>query len=61
MVFTDDESLLKGWVTGESAEAFGAYIAGKATFGSNMRGSAEYRKKICAVLVRRCLMQMEGV
>lgn len=61
VVFTDDEGLLKGGVTGESAEAFGAYIAGKATFGSNMRGSAEYRKKICAVLVRRCLMQMEGV
>ena len=38
------------------AEDFGAYVAGKLTFGSNMRGSAEYRKQIAAVLVRRAML-----
>ena len=61
MVFTDEKGLLKNGITRESAEAFGTWVADCAVFGSNMRGSAEYRKKICAVLVRRCLMQLEGV
>lgn len=61
VVFTDEEGLLKNGVSRESGEAFGAWVAERAVFGSNMRGSAEYRRKICAVLVRRCLMQLEEV
>ena len=61
VVFTDENGLLKNGVSRESAEAFGAWVADRAVFGSNIRGSAEYRRKICAVLVRRCLTQMKGV
>ncbi len=58
--FTDEEGILKNGITLESATDFGQYIAEKCEFDSNLRGSAAYRKKICAVLVRRCLMNMEG-
>ncbi len=61
VVFTDEEGILQGGITEESAAAFGAYVAGKANFGSNLRGSADYRRKLCAVLVRRCLMDMREV
>ncbi len=57
-VFTDEKGLLANGVHAESAAAFGAFVAETCTFESNLRGSAEYRRKICAVLVRRCLMQM---
>lgn len=43
-------------LTEDVAESFGAYVAGKLTFGSNMRGSEEYRKEIAAVLVKRALL-----
>ncbi len=58
--FTDEEGILKNGITLEAATDFGQYIAEKCEFDSNLRGSAAYRKKICAVLVRRCLMNMEG-
>ncbi len=61
VVFTDEKGLLKDGITEESAAAFGAYVAETCEFDSNLRGSAAYRKKICAVLVRRCLMQMREV
>ncbi len=60
VTFGDEEGILRNGVTLESAAAFGNYIAEQCEFDSNLRGSAAYRKKICAVLVRRCLMQMEG-
>ncbi len=58
-VYTDAEGVLANGVTAESAAAFGAYIAKTATFESNLRGSAAYREKICAVLVRRCLLGLK--
>lgn len=61
VVFSDDQGLLKNGITRESAEAFGLQVAGEASFGSNTRGSGDYRRRLCAVLVRRCLMQLEGV
>ncbi len=61
LVLSDKDGILKDGITEESAAAFGAYIAENCTFGSNLRGSAEYRKKICAVLVRRALMKMREV
>ncbi len=58
VVFIDDTGILKGGITEESAAAFGAYIAGQTEFDSNLRGSAAYRRRICAVLVRRGLMKL---
>ncbi len=60
VAFSDAEGILTNGITADSAAAFGDYIAKAAAFESNLRGSAAYREKICAVLVRRALMQMEG-
>ena len=52
----DEENILSGGVTRESAEKFGCYAAEHLSFSSNLRASAEYRKKICSVLVRRAIL-----
>lgn len=57
-VFTDEHALLAGGITDESARAFAREIASMTVFGSNMRASAEYRRRICEVLVRRALLAM---
>lgn len=56
MLFRDEKNILAEGITEESANAFAADIAERAAFGSNMRASAAYRKKICRVLVRRALL-----
>ena len=48
-------------VNEEKALAFGKYVAENLTFESNLRGSAEYREMICAVLVKRALLAAGGV
>lgn len=58
--FTDETGILAQGITEESARAFGEAVAERTEFGSNLRAGAAYRKKICAVLVRRALMGMEG-
>lgn len=55
---TDEQGILKDGITKESAESFGEYVASKVTFGSNMIAKAEYRQKVCKVLVRRCLNEL---
>lgn len=61
-LFRDESGILAEGITEESAAAFGQELSERAAFGSNNRGSAEYRKKLCQVLVRRGLMAMkEGV
>ena len=57
--FTDEEGILTGGITPESAEAFGRFVARKAHFESNVRASAQYREKICAVLVKRALLSLK--
>lgn len=54
---SDDKGMISSEapMTEETAEAFGTYVAGELSFGSNMRGSAEYRKEIAAVLVKRAM------
>ncbi len=59
--FVDQKGILTDGVTEESAREFGKYIAETAAFQSNIRGSSEYRKKVCAVLVRRALLRLEEV
>ena len=53
----DEEGMLSGEVTEETAKAFGSYVADKLVYGSNMRGSADYRRQITPVLVRRAIMK----
>ncbi len=61
VTFTDETGILAGGITEESAAAFGKAVAEKCLFSSNLRGSAAYRQRICAVLVRRALMQLQEV
>jgi CO/xanthine dehydrogenase FAD-binding subunit len=42
-------------VEGSADDKLSQTVAGILRFGSNMRGSAEYRKKLCEVLVKRAL------
>lgn len=54
---TDENGIVSSAVpTAEEAKAFGEFVADKLIFGSNMRASAEYRKQIAAVLVKRALL-----
>lgn len=55
-----DDSVLKCGVNLDSAKEYACRVCENMTFGSNMRASAQYRKKVCTVLVRRALLQMEG-
>ncbi len=56
-VVTDEKQMLSGTaVTEEAAKAFALYATEQMTFGSNMRGSSEYRKQIASVLVRRAIL-----
>lgn len=42
----------------EAVEAFADVVVEQVTFGSNMRGSAEYRKGIAKVLIRRAILAL---
>ena len=58
MVVEDEKALLPvDGVTEDKAKEFGSYVAEKLVFGSNMRGSADYRRQITPVLVRRAIMK----
>ena len=59
-IIYDTENMLIGEITEEKATAFGAYVANNLDFGSNTRGSAVYRKHLCKVLVKRCILEING-
>ena len=59
-VLRDEQGLLNGGVTEESAKAFAAFAAETLPTGSNVRGTAEYRTHLIRVLTRRTLMELEG-
>ncbi len=61
MPFADENGILKDGITEESAAAFATDIASRAAFGSNTAAGAAYRKKVCAVLVRRALLKLQEV
>lgn len=44
---------------GEGAQAAGEAAAAQLRFGSNLRGSEEYRRRMAEVLVRRAARQLE--
>lgn len=57
----DEKQLLAGGITPESARAFGDYVAETVQTGTNLRGSAQYRKIVAGVLAKRALLQIEDM
>lgn len=55
-LYQGDAALTADTITPETAEAFGERVAAEASFGSNLRAGADYRRAICKVLVRRALL-----
>lgn len=54
-LLSDPEGILSDGITAESAAAFADYAAEQLQFSSNMRGSADFRRHLCRVLVKRAL------
>lgn len=61
MVLRDERGLLAGGITEQAAAAFADYAAGAVRVSGNMWGSAEYRRALVPVLVRRALLALEEV
>ena len=60
ILLRDEEKLLAGGVTEESAAAFAAWAARIVPTESNSRGSAAYRTHLVQVLTRRALLSLGG-
>lgn len=58
MLLTDETGILKDGITQESAAAFGMYAADHIPVGTNLRGSAEYRRELVKVLTRRACLAL---
>lgn len=58
MLLTDETGILKDGITQESAAAFGIYAADHIPVGTNLRGSAEYRRELVKVLTRRACLEL---
>ena len=61
MVVRDEECLLAGGVTPESARAFAGFVAGRVPTQSNVRGSAQYRTQLVRVLTERAALELAEV
>ena len=59
-VLVKDENNLLKEVNEKTAEEFAFYVSDKMSFGSNMRGSEEYRRMIAPVLIRRAILSVVG-
>lgn len=59
-VYRDVAGILQGGITEETAEAFAKSVAKQVPTGTNVRGSAEYRKHLAKVLTKRALMELAG-
>ena len=55
---TDEAGILNNGITPETAAAFGTWVSEQVTTGSNVRASADYRKKMMAVLTKRNVMEL---
>lgn len=60
VLIKDTDGILSENPTPEQAEAFAEAAAEKLSFGSNMRGSAAYRKRLAKVLITRLLTENGG-
>lgn len=58
MSFEDENHLLDETFSDESIQNFANDVAQKIVVGSNLRGSAEYRRRITKVLIKRALKQL---
>ena len=54
----DLTDMLKDGITPETAAAFGKWVSEQIATGSNVRASADYRKKMIAVLTKRNVMEL---
>ena len=57
----DEERLLAGGTTAESAKAFASYVAENAPTEGNVRGSADYRTHLISVLTERSVKELGGI
>lgn len=55
---TDATEILKEGITPETAAAFGAWVSEQVATGSNVRASADYRRKMIAVLTKRNVLDL---
>ncbi len=60
MVIRDEQGLLSGGITEDSAAAFADYVAGRAPTQGNIRGSAAYRTHLAKVLTKRAALELGG-
>lgn len=60
VLIRDENGILPENPTYEQAEAFSKSVSESVHFGSNMRGSAKYRKKLAEVLITRLLTENGG-
>ena len=58
-IHEDRTGSLKNEITEETARCFAKAVAEEINFGSNIRGSKEYRRQICEVLVRRGVLALK--
>lgn len=60
IAYNASASLSKGTQSDSEVEDVAKEAADELSFGSNMRGSAEYRKALCKVLVKRAIMEVKS-
>ena len=60
VIVRDDENIMGEKFSPENALKFARFVSEKISTSSNMRGSAEYRKIVAQVLVKRACMQIGG-
>ena len=61
MLLCDENGLLAGGITKESAKAFSRYVCDKTPTAGNLRGSAEYRSHLVRVLTERAVCELGGI
>ncbi len=60
-IFRDENGILRGGITAQSAKEFAAFAANTVPTGTNVRGSAAYRTHLIQVLAERCLLELGGI
>mgnify|MGYP001179358713 FL=1 len=60
VIIADEENILGEKVSSETIEAFANYVKDNVKTDSNIRGSAQYRKHLAYVLVKRALVSIGG-
>lgn len=61
MVLRDEQGILASGITEHSAQLFGEFAQAEVPVSGNMWGSAEYRKALVPVVVRRALLALSEV